>query len=341
MSPFAPSHAHVEAYRSTGTSPGVVDVDATLDLSLQLQRASGPRRIPVRYRVQGPCHGPAVVVLGGISATRSSTSSRDGQGWWPGLAGPGLALDPLRHRLVGVDWIGGPSGPTLPCPVTPRDQAEAVAGVLDHLRLKRVSLVGASYGGMVALAFAAAWPHRVRRSVILCATHRPHPMATAIRSVQRGILQLGLRTGAAREAVSLARGLAMTTYRSAHEFEERFSWMEGSGPSGSPSFAVDEYLAARGSDFATRFDAESYLTLCTSIDLHDVDPTRITTPTTVVSISTDALAPPWLVDELAATAPGVAAHVRISSPFGHDAFLKEVEAVSAVVRGALDEEVVR
>jgi homoserine O-acetyltransferase len=132
----------------------------------------------------------------------------------------------------------------------------------------------------------------------------------------------------------------MTTYRSAHEFEGRFSWGEETSRSG-PVFPVEEYLTARGCDFALRFDAESYLALCTSIDLHAVDPVRITTPTTVVSVSTDALAPPWLVDELAAAATGVTEHIRISSPFGHDAFLKEITVVSQAVCATLGEEVVR
>jgi homoserine O-acetyltransferase len=141
--------------------------------------------------------------------------------------------------------------------------------------------------------------------------------------------------------VALARGLAMTTYRSPRDFDQRFPWRDAAQDPAAPRFPVDGYLEARGADFAARFDAEAYLALCTSIDLHDVDPAALTAPTTLASVDSDALAPPWLVDELACAAPGVRRHVRLCSPYGHDAFLKEVDAVSTVVRSVLGEEVAR
>ena len=65
-------------------------------------------------------------------------------------------------------------------------------------------------------------------------------------------------------------------------------------------------------------------------------------PTTLLSFDTDALVPPWLVEELAQQAHGVCEHIRLSSPYGHDAFLKEHEQVSSVLRAATEcREVVR
>jgi homoserine O-acetyltransferase len=96
-------------------------------------------------------------------------------------------------------------------------------------------------------------------------------------------------------------------------------------------------LEARGADFAHRFDAQDFLTLSESIDVHDVNPADVVGPTTLVSFDTDTLVPPWLVDELARSAPGVTHHVELRSPFGHDAFLKEVGLVSDVIRAALDD----
>lgn len=337
--------AHVEASCSTGSSPGRTPRRFdTLHVPLRLDRSSVTLDVPVRYEVQGPQGAPAVVVLGGISAGRhlTPTPQDPSPGWWPGVVGVDHALDPRTHRLVGLDWIGGAATPwRAPCPVTPADQARALAAVLDHLGLDRAMLVGSSYGGMVALAFAAAHPHRVDRLLVLCAAHRSHPMATAVRTVQRGILRLGIEAGREQDAVALARSLAMTTYRSAHEFDGRFDWRDDTDAGDAPRFPVDGYLTARGADFAARFDAQAYLTLCTSIDLHQVDPSTITTPTTLVSVDSDALAPPWLVDELATAAPGVERHVRLSSPFGHDAFLKEVGPLSDVIRSVLSAEVIR
>lgn len=327
---------HVEAFCSTGTSPGrTVTVELNLD-------HHGPTRVSVAYEVQGPPHAPAVVVLGGISAGRHVSPSplHPEAGWWPGVVGPGAPVDTHRHRIVGIDWLGGAESPWIPrAPLTPLDQARAVCAVLDHLDIERAALVGASYGGMVALALAAAWPERVSRAAVLCAAHRPHPHATAVRAVQRRILGLA---GGSPDVVALARALAMTTYRTPQEFDGRFD-RRAEQAAGDPAgldarrvrFPVESYLDARGADFARRFDARAFDALSTSIDLQDVDPVRITTPTLLVSVSSDTLAPPWLVAELAGRVAGPVRHMTLDSVYGHDAFLKEVHAVGGLVSAFL------
>ena len=70
--------------------------------------------------------------------------------------------------------------------------------------------------------------------------------------------------------------------------------------------------------------------------MHCVDPRLVASPTTLVSCDTDALVPPWLVEELAQGASGVREHVTLASPFGHDSFLKESERVSSVLRAAIE-----
>ena len=62
----------------------------------------------------------------------------------------------------------------------------------------------------------------------------------------------------------------------------------------------------------------------------------ITIPVVAVSIDTDRLFPVRLQAEIADFAPTAAPLVRISSPFGHDGFLVEVESVGNVIRQALD-----
>ena len=313
----------------------------------------GDRRATVSYQLQGPADSPPVmadlppvVVLGGISAGRrlAPTLEDPDDGWWPGVVGSGTVLDPSRHRLLGIDYLGGENERAgLLRPVTSHDQARALAAVLDRVHTPRASLVGASYGGMVALAFAELFPERVSRLVVLCAAHRTHPMATAWRSVQREAVRLGVQAGRSADGLSLARALAMTTYRSAAEFEERFSPqpLPSVAPGRfSPRFPVEEYLHARGADFASRFDPERFLALSESIDLHRTEPRSLPSSALLVSVTSDALVPPWLVDRLVAQGGGRAGHIVVESPFGHDAFLKEVEHVSAFVRLglALDDE---
>jgi homoserine O-acetyltransferase len=325
---LAAPHPPVDGYRSTGTSPGRV--------ARTLVRL-GARDVDVVYQVYGPAHAPVTVVLGGISADRhlAAIGSDRRPGWWPGVVAPGGALDPDRQRLVGIDWVDDGDRP-----ITTRDQARAVVAVLDHLGVERAAVVGASYGGMVGLALAATHTERVRALVALAAAHRPHPLATAWRVIQRRTARLASVAGAPELGVSLARALAMTTYRSAQELDGRFDW-RAAGDADAPRFEVEAYLDARGADFARRFGPTRFSRLSESIDLHAVDPGSIGVPTTLVSFDTDALVPPWLVDELARGAPGVRCHLTLSSIFGHDAFLKEVDLVSDVVRSALVGEVAR
>lgn len=336
MTSTASVRAHttpVDAYRTTGTSPGR---PGSLVAAVTLDHA-GRHEIEIRYEVHGPADAPPVVVLGGISADShlAPTRERPEGGWWPGVIGAGGGLDPTRQRLVGIDYLAGPTTP-VPSdePVTSHDQARAIACVLDALGARSASLVGSSYGGLVALAFADLFPERVEQLVILCAAHRAHPMATGLRAIQRAIVKLGEESGRSEAGVILARALAMTTYRSTREFEERFD-VRPSAETQPARFPVQEYLEAQGKSFASRFDVEAFYRLSESIDLHYIDPERVTPRTTLVSVDTDALAPPWLVEELAGRAPGVERHARLKSIYGHDAFLKEVDAVSEVLREAL------
>ena len=119
-------------------------------------------------------------------------------------------------------------------------------------------------------------------------------MATALRSVQRRTVRFGREAGRQSEGLALARSLAMTTYRSATEFEARFDPGPSGVDEGRVRFPVEAYLEARGDDFARSFDASAFLTLSESIDTHGVDPSTISTPTTLVSFDTDTLVPPPL-----------------------------------------------
>jgi homoserine O-acetyltransferase len=56
----------------------------------------------------------------------------------------------------------------------------------------------------------------------------------------------------------------------------------------------------------------------------------------VVSIDTDRLFPSRLQEEIVELAPSALPLKRISSPFGHDGFLIEVETVGGIIRETLD-----
>ena len=300
----------------------------------------------VAYASYGPQDAPPVMVLGGISAHRFVCGDEDGiPGWWPGVVGPGAHLDPESYHVVGIDYIGGAGGSSVPANgpgvpvVTTEDQADGVKAVLDHLAIDKLhAFIGASYGGMVGLVLGARHPDRLARLLVFCAAHRSHPMATGLRTLQRRIVELAADAGRESEGLALARELAMTTYRTPEEFEKRFvsvpTWEEGS-----PHFAVEKYLRVQGENFSRRFDGRAFAILSQSLDLHDIDPALIRVPTTVVSIDSDTLVPPWLIAEMVRRLPGTGRTIRVASNFGHDAFLKERRAVGRVIRHVLAEEV--
>lgn len=283
----------------------------------------------------GAEHLPAVVVLGGISADHHLLPTPvDGRpGWWPGVVGVGTALDPSRHRLIGIDHAVVDGAPT-----DTRDQAEVIRVVLDHLGVARaLAVVGASYGGMAALAFGAAYPGRVRQLVVCCAAHESHPMATALRLIQRRIVALGLRTGAVDEAMATARALGMATYRTAGEFAVRFGG-EPDWAGGTPVFPVARYLDHHGRLFAARFAAQRYLALSESLDLHRVRPEAISVPVTLAASRHDTVVPLAQVRTLAARLSGPARLHLLDAPTGHDAFLTDPRAISAILHQTLTPE---
>lgn len=293
----------------------------------------------VAYALAGNPRSPMVVAFGGISAGRDVVATESGApGWWSAMAGPGLPLDTSRFAVLGIDWLGGRGGSSRLDPAAlldTRDQARAAAAVLDHLGVARAHAVtGASYGGMVALAFAACHPERLERVVVTGAAHESHPMATAVRAVQRKIVRLGLATGRAHEAMALARELAMTTYRSQLEFAERFASVPET-VDGRPHFPVERYLEHQGRRFADAFDPHGFLQLSESLDLHRVAPGAVTAAATLIAIIEDTLVPPWQMHQLAGRMAGTARVVELHSPYGHDAFLKPDAALLDAMRHAL------
>lgn len=296
---------------------------------------SGPVAVDVSYLWCGAPHAPTVIVQGGISATRDVCAGRDRAGWWQDLVGHGAAIDLSACRVLSIDWLVpadlGVSS------ISTEDQAAALAALVDELGIGRVqAFIGSSYGAMTALAFAAGHPSRVKSLVLLAGAHRPHPLATAQRSVQRGIVRLGLATGQTDEALALARQLAMTTYRGSEEFSRRFA----AGPElrdGRFHFPVEDYLEHAGRRFVQRFDPQRFLALSESIDLHDIAPESITTPTTLVGFPSDRLVPLADLCELQRRIAGTATLEVVDSPYGHDAFLKETVQLAPVLRHALND----
>lgn len=322
--------------------PRSLAVRASIESTSTRRHPTSPRRAhqTPRFELVGPAAAPLIIALGGISANAHLTATHDdpAPGWWDDVVGPGRGIDTTRYRVLGVDFLdGGKRRNGHPERiVTTHDQADAVARVLDFIGVECVhAFVGASYGGMIALAFAERYPGRLERLVAISAPHEAHPMSTALRAVQRNIVKLGLETGRPREALALARGLAMTTYRSAREFGERFETQAVERGANDATFAVERYLAHHGERFAARWSAERFLALSLSGDLHRVDPARIRTPAVIVAAEGDAIVPEAQLEMLAASLGGPSRFIHLPSRRGHDAFLTEAAAVSDILTVAV------
>jgi homoserine O-acetyltransferase/O-succinyltransferase len=330
---LAPQHENLTGAESEAASAEALSGVLQLPGRLSLHHGGSLDQPSLAWRLAGKPDAPIVVALGGISAHRRVFDPEQPRaGWWCEIAGPGRALDSTQVRVLGIDYLGGSGESTAPTSggvfpsLSSYDQAEALLRLLDHLKIARLrAIVGASYGGMVALAFAERYAARVEQLLVISAADRAHPMSTAWRSVQRRALRFALSAGHPADGMELARALAMATYRSPAEFAARFSQAPRQ-IDGRFVFPVEEYLFARGRDYAAHYRAESFLCLSESIDLHAIDAGRVATPTTLVAVREDQLVPISDMRALAARLPRARLH-ELSSPYGHDTFLKDAAAL--------------
>jgi homoserine O-acetyltransferase/O-succinyltransferase len=298
-------------------------------------RHAGARRVRIAYEWQGPANAPVVLVAGGISAHRhaAANESHPETGWWETQVGAGKAIDTARFRVVAIDWLG--SDGTLDVAIDSADQADAFAAVLDDLGIARAfAFVGCSYGAMVGLQFAARHGDRLGRLVAISGADRPHPYASAWRALQRSIVALGRSESASREALSLARQLAMLSYRTPEEFAERFDAPVRLHDGVARSASAD-YLESCGAKYVARTSPTAFLRLSESIDLHSVDARTITVPSVVVAVEDDRLVPVETLETLAADLGPRCRLERFRSPYGHDAFLTEPARIAAILAAAL------
>jgi homoserine O-acetyltransferase len=293
-------------------------------------------------------------------------------GWWDGLIGPGRPLDTDRWFVVASNVLGGcqgTTGPSSPAPdgrawgsrfpfVTVRDQVAAEVALTDALGIDSwACVVGGSMGGMRALEWAVAHPARVRSAIVLASS--AYASAEQIAWCQPQLLAIrhdphfhggdyyDQRQGP-DVGLGLARRIAHVTYRSEIELATRFGRQaqDGEQPLGAGGrYAVESYLDHHAEKLTRRFDANSYLVLTESMNSHDIGRgrggvsqalSRVSADLVVVAVDSDRLYPPRLSEEIAEAA-GSSRGVRlITSDYGHDGFLIEIDQVGRVVRETLE-----
>jgi homoserine O-acetyltransferase/O-succinyltransferase len=324
----------------------------------------------------------AILLFTGLSPSAHAASSPEdvSEGWWEGMVGPGLAIDSNRYFVVCVNSFGSCFGSTGPASINPatgaayrlafpdlsvEDIARAGYETLRSLKIERANtVIGPSLGGMVVLAYAAQFPGATRRLISISGSAAASPFAIALRSIQREAIlrDPDWRGGAYTDeqppatGMRIARKLGMMTYRSAHEWRERFGRQaatEQTPQDGSfaPEFAIQSYLEAHARKFVRAFDPNCYLYLSRAMDRfdlaahggsHSVALARSKVEKAlVIGVESDML---FAIDEqeqLAKSfeqAGAVTSFAPLNCIEGHDSFLIDIERFGNEIRTFLNKQ---
>jgi len=351
----------------TGVLTPTYEGDFVLDEHLLLECGRALAGVNLHYAVYGRLNAArdnAVLVCHALSGSALVGS------WWPEIFAPGGVLSLDRDFVICINMLGSCYGSTGPGSVDPetgnlygpdfplvsiRDNVRAQARLLDSLGIRRLRLVlGGSIGGMQALDWTIHDPGRVERAAIIGVAPLS-AMGLALNHLQRQAIEHDpdwaggyyLPQRPPRQGLSLARQIAMLSYKSPELFSERFGrnpnrngedpWgldNQGGGLIGG-RFDVAGYLDHQGERFIDRFDANSYLAILRTMDTWDPlqrysSPREAFGPIrarlSFVGISSDWLFPAREVSDFAETirSAGVQADYReMTSVHGHDAFLAE------------------
>lgn len=212
----------------------------------------------VFYLVEG--EGKPIVILNGIMMSTKS--------WTPFVS----SLT-VQNQLIRVDFFDQGLSAKLPgTSYTQEIQVDLLEALLQHLNLPKVSIVGISYGGEVAVQYAIKYPNRVDRLMLFNTTAFTSPW---LKEIGRGWIAAGkTRNGQAYYQTTIP------VIYSPQYFESRLDWMKKREQVLIPIFSNPEFL-----------DAMERLTL--SAESYDVRNhlSQITAKTLIVSAEEDYLTP--------------------------------------------------
>jgi homoserine O-acetyltransferase len=321
-----------------------VSVQFTQFDRFELESGQVLHQVPVAYRTWGELNarGDNTIVI-----CHALTGNTDADEWWSEMIGPGKAVDTHHYFVVCANVIGSPYGTLSPLTVNPqtgepwgadfpvttvRDCVSLHRLLLEQLGVTRVAFaIGGSLGGMQVLEWAF---HRdlVQGVVPVAVGGRHSAWCIAWSEAQRRAICGDPRWLDGRydpseppaSGLAIARMMAMISYRSFEEFDERFGRERSD-----EGFHAETYLRHQGDKLVDRFDANCYLQLTEIMDTHDVARGRghyldvlrsIAQPALVVGVTTDILYPLAEQRELQQHLPNAELAV-LNAKQGHDGFL--------------------
>jgi len=287
-------------------------------------------------------------------------------GWWDTVIGPGKPIDTNRFFVVCPNNIGGCNGSTGPASiskttgkpwgslfpqVTVGDWVESQKRLAQYLGINQwAAVVGGSLGGMQALQWSVTYPDWVTHCVVIAAAPGLTAQNIAFNEIARQAIfsdpdwcggdYIDANT-APEKGMALARMVGHLTYMSADNMSDRFGreLRQGSfdpDDDEQPIFQVESYLRYQGSQFATRFDANTYVLMTRALDRFDLAASsdgdlakaleHASAEFLILSFSSDWRFSPTRSREITTALLAAGKRVTYSnleSDAGHDAFLLE------------------
>ena len=160
------------------------------------------------------------------------------------------------------------------------DYAEQVREVLDTLEIQRAALAGLSFGGMVAQAFALAWPQRVAALVLAHTSAHTH---AAVRELWARRLELFDQSGLAGQVAPTLERWFTRAFAEASPLT--LEWIAAQIRTTSPAGYAAAIRAIQQLDHRDRLG-------------------QIAAPTLVLAGEADSAVPPAAASALAAAIPG-------------------------------------
>jgi homoserine O-acetyltransferase len=329
---------------------------------LKLEMGGELPGLTIAYRTWGTLNDDKSNV---ILICHALTGNSDADVWWDGMFAEGGAFDETRDFIVCSNVLGscyGTTGPMSRNPVTGRhygpdfplvtirDMVHVQRRLLAALQINRVRLVvGASLGGMQVLEWGFCYPEMVQALMPMGVSGRHSAWCIAQSEAQRHAIYADRDWDEGwydpekppARGLAAARMMAMCSYRCFENFQTRF----GRELQDATTFKAESYLRYQGKKLVGRFDANTYITLTRAMDTHDVSRGRgeyesvlrsLKVPVEILSINSDILYPKEEQEELARLIPG-SKILFLDEPYGHDAFLIDIEKVSRMVRTFRDE----
>ena len=276
----------------------------TFDAPLPLDSGGQLHGLEIAYRTWGrlnDARSNAILICHALTLdqhVRGAHPLTGKPGWWEGMVGPGLPLDPERHFIICSNVVGGCMGSTGPSSINPDmneawglafpvitigDMVRAQARLVEVLGIERLfAVIGGSMGGMQALQWAADFPEMVFATVVIAAAARHSAQNIAFHEVGRQAIMAdpdwrggayAKSGGRPEKGLAVARMAAHITYLSEEALQRKFGrelQRDGLSWGFDADFQVESYLRHQGAAFVDRFDANSYLYITRAMDYFDL-----------------------------------------------------------------------